>query len=108
MRQTETVTIKATDEVKRLAETALMIQDASNPRAVARVLIEIQDHFSEDNNGQDTRGSDFCHQNPPALLVLDKLASLANVRMDIPFDTVSKCGQLARGENVDTEIHFLR
>jgi hypothetical protein len=108
MRRTEVVTIKATDTVKALAAKANMIQDACNSRAVARFLLEVQDHFAKDTSetGQKFTGGDMAAQNPVSVAVLNKLNHLAGLEQS-KTDCFVAVLDLADGKDVDWPIEFL-
>ena len=64
---------------------ALAVQDACNPRAVARLLVEVIDSACE--NGGGTAGA---RGNSAVYLVLDKLASLGLYEQCFEPNTYSK------------------
>ena len=99
------MTIKATDEVQKLAEKAMAIQDACNPLPVANFLIECQQHF-RNNNGQEHWGSCMGLQNPISLAVLNKLNSLARLEQT-RTDCFSACMDLQNGRDVPWYIDAL-
>lgn len=101
----EVVKIKATDTVRQLAQKAHDIQDACNSRAVARFLIEVQDHFSEGGNGQEFCGSAMAAQNPVSIAVLNKLNHLAGLEQSRQ-DCFSVILDLAEGKDANWEIDF--
>jgi len=107
MRTTETVTIKATPEAVKLARTALQIQDACNPLAVANQLEVTQRHFRDGTSqGQKYGGSDMGLQNPVSIAILNKLNDLAGLEQS-RTDCFDACQKLAEGDDADWEINFL-
>ena len=88
--------IVATEAVSALARKALQIQDACNPRAVARFLVECQDTFRDG-------GHDHCHQHPVTLAVLNKLNHLAHLEQS-RTECFTACGDLADGRDIDWPI----
>jgi len=101
----QVVNVKATDEVKAMAEKALAIQDACNPLPVINFLLEVEKHFRSADNGQDSYGTDMGHQNPISLAVLNKLNDLA--RLDqTRTDCFTACHDLQEGRDVDWPIDF--
>mgnify|MGYP001279382422 FL=1 len=103
MQEKELVTIKATETVRSLAAKADQIQNASNALAVAHFLIEVQQHFLKDDNGQDHRGSDMAAKNPVALSVLNKLNHLAGLKQS-RTDCFTANLDLAEGRDVQIEF----
>lgn len=97
--------IKATDTVKKLAAKASQIQDACNSRAVARFLMEVQEHFCEDTSktGQPQCGSDMAARNPVSIAVLNKLNHLAGLEQS-RVDCFSAIMDLAEGKDVEWDI----
>lgn len=108
MRRTEVVKIKATDTVRTLAEKANRVQDACNSRAVARLLMDVQEYFSKDTKetGQRYCGGDMAAQNPVSVAVLNKLNHLAGMEQS-KTDCFVAILDLADGKDVDWEIEFL-
>ena len=103
---TKRVSIKATDEVKKLAAKAWEIQDASNPLAVANFLLTVQRHFLDGReHGQQCGGSNFAIQNPVALTVLNKLNHLAELEQS-RTECFTACMDLAEGKDVEWEVNF--
>lgn len=103
---TRRVSIKATDEVKKLAAKASEIQDACNPLAVTNFLLTLQRHFLDGReHGQDYSGSDFALQNPVAVAVLNKLNHLADTEQS-KTECFTACMDLAEGKDVEWEINF--
>jgi hypothetical protein len=107
MRTKEMVKIVATETVRKLAQKAMDIQNACNPRGVQNFLKEVMDHFSTTGNGQKFCGSDMCIQNPISLAVLNKLNDLAGLEQS-KTDCFCVCMDLADGKDCDFEIAFLR
>ena len=83
MRTKEFVMIAATEAVRQLAQKAIDIQDASNPR-----------------------GSDMCVQNPISIAVLNKLNDLAGLEQS-RTECFSVCMELAAGNDQEWEVAFL-
>ena len=104
------IVIKATEEVSRLARTAIEIQDAINPFAVGKFLQDVQTHFrggfSAPDNGQTHKGSEIGIQNPITVLVLDKLLSLARMEQASVVKADIACEQLKNGQDVEWEINL--
>jgi hypothetical protein len=106
MRTSESVQIVATEQVKKLAQKAMDIQSASNPRAVANLLSETMSHFCDTGNGQKTWGSDLALQNPVSLAFLNKLNDLAGCEQS-KTDCFCHCMDLTEGKNVNCDVAFL-
>ena len=111
----ETVKIVATEKMRKLAQTAVELQDASNPVAVANELLKSMKYWtsaveSPIQDGQKYCGSDMAAQNPVSALILNKLEHLAHMQQSSPHGDVlhnTKCMDLAEGEDVEVEIEFL-
>lgn len=103
------IVIKATEEVSRLARTAIEIQDAINPFAVGKFLQDVQTHFrgsilTPNSNGQEKTGPEMGIQNPVSVLVLDKLLSLARMDQGSVIKAGLACEDLKNGKDVEWEI----
>jgi hypothetical protein len=107
MRTKQLVKIVATDAVRKLAQKAMDIQDACNPRGVQNFLKEVMDHFASGGNGQSMHGSDICVQNPVSLAVLNKLNDLAGLDQS-KTTCFMVCMDLADGIDCDVEVALLR
>lgn len=107
-RRNELITFKPTETVRKLAAKANQIQDACNSRAVARFLIEVQDHFSDDKESNDKGycGGDMAAQNPISIAVLNKLNDLAGLEQT-RTDCFVAILDLAEGKEIQWEINFL-
>jgi len=106
MRTKEFVMIAATEAVRQLAQKAIDIQDASNPRGVQNYLKDVMAHFCESGNGQKFCGSDMCVQNPISIAVLNKLNDLAGLKQS-RTECFSVCMELAAGTDQEWEVAFL-
>jgi hypothetical protein len=113
MRTKEFVKIVATEAVRQLAQKAIDIQDASNPRGVQNYLKDVMAHFSESGsrmgltwNGQKYCGSDMCIQNPISIAVMNKLNDLAGLEQS-RTECFSVCMELAAGNDQEWEVAFL-
>jgi len=110
----ETVKIVATEKMQKLAQTAVEIQDASNPVAVANELVKSMKYWtgivdSPLQDGQKYCGSDMAAQNPVTAAILNKLEHLAHMEQSSPHGDVlhyHKCIDLAEGKDVEVEIEF--
>ena len=101
--QGQSITIKANDEVRQLAQTAVDIQDACNGVAVANFLIRVQQHFRQDRD-QSSWGGYMGDQNPVSRLVANKLADLCRLNCGLCFDEYMACVELAAGRDVEWTI----
>jgi hypothetical protein len=99
----ETVTIVATETVRKLAQKAMDIQNASNPRGVHTFLGEVMTHFSQTDNGQKYTGSAMAGQNPVTIAVLNKLNDLARSTQG-RTDSFVVCMDLADGKDCEWEV----
>lgn len=79
---------------KEAARKALLVQDACNPRGVARLLVEVIDRACEHD-------SDGVQEDPATILVLDKLCSLARYRDDMTLysKAYAACKELQKGRS---------
>lgn len=64
---------------------AYEIQNACNPRAVARLLVDAIDDACDRNNGTDGAAGDSA-----VYLIMDKLASLGLYKQSFDMDEISK------------------
>ena len=102
----EKVTIKATEEVRKLAGLAIECQDACNQIAVASLLQKIQRHFADGtSNGQVFGGSDMASQNPLTVAVINKLCHLAEMDQS-RNNSYDACFDLREGVDVEWMILF--
>lgn len=106
MRRKEMVVIKATCTVARLANRAMMIQNAVNSLPIANFLIDVMEHFRNGNVGQNHAGNDFGLQNPISLSLLNKLNDLAGMEQS-KTDCFNALTELGNGNDVEWEINFL-
>lgn len=107
MRTATKITVKATEEVQKLADTAMAIQDAVNPRAIVGQLKTTMAHFnSHGGNGQEMTGSDMALQNPVSLAILNKLNDLAGINQE-RTECFTACYDLSEGKDVEWEINTL-
>ncbi|NLS97533.1 MAG: hypothetical protein GXX96_35790 [Planctomycetaceae bacterium] len=103
---TKRVSIKATDEARKLAAKATEIQDACNPLAVTNFLLTVLRHFLDGReHGQEYSGSDFALQNPVSIAVLNKLNHLADTEQS-KTECFTACMDLADGRDVEWEVNI--
>jgi len=85
---------------KESYQKALDVQDACNPRGIARLLVELIDEACEDESS-----TDGAKGNAAVYLVMDKLASLGlyHQRFGDPFnDYYDECKSKAKDQSCQT------
>lgn len=102
--ESNSVLIPATEQTRYLAKKVVDAQCAVNPRAIARLLVEVQDYFGNGPDGMPC-GTVFANHNPLALAVLAALMELAHKYDHLsslwPMDALKACEKLAAGEDIE-------